>query len=298
MVCGLCHRESTDHSLSTSGPTRCEYTTHREDCPGGFKSNCFEHNEILSEKQKEKAEDKEFIENKETNNAMNDLLTALKALDIKKNEQSNALSKDSGHNALEGLGLTPDQVQATLGLQIGQLQGAQKTSPAEVPETFKTPFPPNDTPAPAGSTTPSNAPSFTTPLTPSTMLAPSAQGSASSLAGIEALVRQHISSNQQNLQQVKNSQENLSAYTGPTLTEIRQDPSAQQEVAKLIDGLKLISPVFGQLTSNPTPTTAQGVSPLDRSSKFSCHSNSNRHLYTSRTLSFTNCNSSFWHSNL
>ena len=40
MVCGLCHREPSDHTLSTSGPSRCEYDTHRDNCPGGFYTSC------------------------------------------------------------------------------------------------------------------------------------------------------------------------------------------------------------------------------------------------------------------
>ena len=43
MVCGLCHREPDEHTDSTSGPTRCEYLTHREDCPGNFRTSCDEH---------------------------------------------------------------------------------------------------------------------------------------------------------------------------------------------------------------------------------------------------------------
>ena len=40
MVCGLCHREPQDHTESNSGPTRCEYASHRENCPGGFRTSC------------------------------------------------------------------------------------------------------------------------------------------------------------------------------------------------------------------------------------------------------------------
>ena len=87
------------------------------------------------------------------------------------------------------------------------------------------------------------------------------QPAASSLQDIEQLVRQHISNNQQNLQQVQQSQP--SAYTGPTMTEIRKDHSTSQDVSKIIDALKSVSPVFGQLSSNPPPTpTVHGISPL------------------------------------
>ena len=43
MTCGLCHRDADQHTLSTSGPTRCKYTTHRKDCPGNFSTNCSDH---------------------------------------------------------------------------------------------------------------------------------------------------------------------------------------------------------------------------------------------------------------
>ena len=40
MTCGWCHREPAQHTLSTSGPTRCLYQTHRRDCPGTFSTKC------------------------------------------------------------------------------------------------------------------------------------------------------------------------------------------------------------------------------------------------------------------
>ena len=40
MTCGWCHREPDQHSLSTSGPTRCQYQTHRSNCPGTFSTKC------------------------------------------------------------------------------------------------------------------------------------------------------------------------------------------------------------------------------------------------------------------
>ena len=47
MVCGLCHREPDDHSQSTSSPSRCGYDSHRENCPGGFRTSCEEHQDKL-----------------------------------------------------------------------------------------------------------------------------------------------------------------------------------------------------------------------------------------------------------
>ena len=55
MVCGLCHREEQDHTLSTSGPTRCKYESHRENCPGGHYTACKDHIEMI-EKRKNSAE--------------------------------------------------------------------------------------------------------------------------------------------------------------------------------------------------------------------------------------------------
>ena len=43
MTCGLCHRDPEEHTLSTSGPTRCKYLTHRRECPGNFSTKCSEH---------------------------------------------------------------------------------------------------------------------------------------------------------------------------------------------------------------------------------------------------------------
>ena len=43
MTCGLCHRDTEQHTLSTSGPTRCKYLTHRRDCPGNFSTKCSDH---------------------------------------------------------------------------------------------------------------------------------------------------------------------------------------------------------------------------------------------------------------
>ena len=40
MTCGWCHREPAQHTLSTSGPTRCQYKTHRAECPGNFSTKC------------------------------------------------------------------------------------------------------------------------------------------------------------------------------------------------------------------------------------------------------------------
>ena len=43
MTCGLCHRDPENHSLSSSGPTRCQYKTHRHACPANFTTKCSDH---------------------------------------------------------------------------------------------------------------------------------------------------------------------------------------------------------------------------------------------------------------
>ena len=43
MTCGRCHREADQHPASSSGPTRCQYRTHRADCPGAFSTKCSDH---------------------------------------------------------------------------------------------------------------------------------------------------------------------------------------------------------------------------------------------------------------
>ena len=109
MVCGLCHREEQDHSESTSGPTRCKYETHRENCPGGFKNNCDLHKNKLEE---EKLEPKD--------------------------EKDTANPGDSSH-ILTGPGSSPqnlaEQLQSFLGPeQLGQLQAhLQQTSDSSQP---------------------------------------------------------------------------------------------------------------------------------------------------------------------
>ena len=43
MTCGWCHREPDQHNLSSSGPTRCRYQTHRASCPANFSTKCSDH---------------------------------------------------------------------------------------------------------------------------------------------------------------------------------------------------------------------------------------------------------------
>ena len=43
MTCGRCHREADQHPSSSTGPTRCQYRTHRAECPGNFSTKCSDH---------------------------------------------------------------------------------------------------------------------------------------------------------------------------------------------------------------------------------------------------------------
>ena len=109
MVCGLCHREDTDHALSTSGPQRCKYLTHRENCPGGFRTKCDEHLLLNSETIRSEPAST-FIDEK------GDKLTAAMAaldLDIKKDDGAPPTTFNLD-------GLLPQQIQqlAQLGLQL------------------------------------------------------------------------------------------------------------------------------------------------------------------------------------
>ena len=75
---------------------------------------------------------------------------------------------------------------------------------------------------------------------------------------LDKLARDHVADNQPYLEANKPQ----SSYTGPTISEIRQDKSTQEKVSLVIDAIKNISPVFGQTT--PGFPTLPGISPLDQ----------------------------------
>ena len=106
MVCGRCHRERTDHTLSSSGPTRCEYTSHRENCPGGFKSKCFEQQNLESETEYNDTDNEDFVQPSDT---MQDILTGLKSLKLHSDTQNDV--QPPFNDQLQQLGLSPLQVQ-------------------------------------------------------------------------------------------------------------------------------------------------------------------------------------------
>ena len=106
---------------------------------------------------------------------------------------------------------------------------------------FKTPNPPQ----------PSNVQE---PVNP-----PHAQVTAApALDGLDKIARTHVADNQPYLQ-ASNPQ---SSYTGPTISDIRQDKTTQEKVSLVVDAIKNISPVFGQPSSGIP--TLPGISPLDQ----------------------------------
>ena len=268
MVCGLCHRIDTDHSLSTSGPQRCKYDTHRLDCPGGFRTKCSEH--ILPNNEP-KAD--QFIE---------DLSNGIVGLHIVKPESETKTSTDLmalSTNQLQWLGLHPSQLQqlAQLGVELGQSQSTKQSSPStpsnahmEAPTPMSAPAALSNTtsegvftpqPQNIAMLTPASLPGF--PPVSSGLPAgqPSSSPGPTNLAGIEELVRHHVVQNQQTLQQYA-EQPQMSSYTGPTMPEIRRDPHTQDQVSRMIDLLKNASPVFGQAATNipqATPSPTQGL---------------------------------------
>ena len=233
MVCGLCHREPQDHTESTSGPTRCEYASHRENCPGGFRTSCDQLKENLETTDEKKTETKE------------DLTIDKLALDL---------------SALN-LTATPDPQAMVNQLQqlLVQLKGTQQASSLSVPENqnyseilsslahlFKTPGRTADPAPQQAQQVAQPAETGSVPVTPK-------------VTGLEKLAREHIAENQPFLEK----QQLETNYTGPTISTIRQDKPTQAKVQQVIDALKHISPVFGQ-PGTPVPQVLPGISPLDQ----------------------------------
>ena len=188
MVCGLCHREDTDHALSTSGPTRCKYTTHRENCPGNFKTKCEEH--IVSESKHDENESK--------------LLDAMASLNI--NTTTGKVNRDE---------LSPEQIQtlANLAVQLGQTKDTKRpdNDPDDVTNTVETPSNSTTrTPVPTPTLDKSMTPNIAASGLPWQHDSELPQHTPGPLDGIEEFVRLHIAKNQQNLQQ---SQDGLAQLT-------------------------------------------------------------------------------------
>ena len=87
-----------------------------------------------------------------------------------------------------------------------------------------------------------------------------------SLDGIEKMIRDHVSRNQQHLNLQTPSQ---ISYDGPRMAQIRQDPHVQSQADLIMNTLKSTFPVFGQNTSNgatggvaPAQTPFPGINPL------------------------------------
>ena len=104
MVCGLCHREPQDHSESASGPTRCDYTSHRENCPGGFRTSCGEHLANLE------SVDKKTEENKE-DKAVDKLAADLSALNLSPSQDPQGVINQLKLLLQQGKVPQPDQQQ-------------------------------------------------------------------------------------------------------------------------------------------------------------------------------------------
>ena len=87
-----------------------------------------------------------------------------------------------------------------------------------------------------------------------------------SFDGIEKMIRDHVSRNQQHLNLQTPSQ---TSYDGPRMAQIRQDPHVQSQADLIMNTLKSTFPVFGQNTSNgatggiaPAQTSFPGINPL------------------------------------
>ena len=81
---------------------------------------------------------------------------------------------------------------------------------------------------------------------------------APALDGLDKIARTHVADNQPYLEASKPQ----SSYTGPNISDIRQDRATQEKVSLVVDALKNISPVFGQPSSGIP--TLPGISPLDQ----------------------------------
>ena len=210
MVCGLCHREDDDHSDSSSGPTRCRYPTHREECPGGFRTNCEDHAKKLQDIAVAPEEDelKSVVDNAQdlpkTDETRSSLILQLQQLVETKSEHK---VDNETLLALSNLLKTPTATQAAPGLPM--------SAPAA--------FPPPSSSGPSHGSLP-----------------------PSLLSGLDQLARQHVADNQPFLE-VSQDQKH---YAGPNMKQIRQDTDTGDKVTKVIDALKNISPVFGQTSSS------------------------------------------------
>ena len=245
MVCGLCHREPGDHTESSSGPTRCEYSEHRKDCPGNFRTSCSEHKTMAGDTNvEEKAGTKD--------DTMDSLEQGLKSLQLTPDSNQGLLVHLQQLLAQQGPPQQPvlDPNQHVL-QQLETL--LQNTPSAEnklkdnseflssLTNLFKTP----------------NA-TQTHNLQPSPGQETVRNAQADGAPALDKLARDHVADNQPYLEANKPQ----SSYTGPTISEIRQDKSTQEKVSLVIDAIKNISPVFGQTT--PGFPTLPGISPLDQ----------------------------------
>ena len=76
MTCGWCHRDADNHELSSSGPTRCQYKTHRMNCPATFNTKC--EDQIIDGMVAQPEVEDKSITNNEVDQGVNNLVEAMK----------------------------------------------------------------------------------------------------------------------------------------------------------------------------------------------------------------------------
>ena len=210
MTCGLCHREPDQHTLSTSGPTRCQYLTHRADCPATFTSKCSDHiiDGRAAPPESQVAPEMKVEEDKDAK--IRELEAELKQLN------------------LGPMSHTPSTApQATL-------QANPQANPLATPQA---------TPNQNASTTASGSFNVPLPPTPSADQAQAWGQAQSSLQDMEKMVRDHVATNQQHLNAQTQSN---GSYAGPTMPQIRQVPDVQTQADLIMSSIKTACPVFGQ----------------------------------------------------
>ena len=243
MVCGLCHREPQDHTESTSGPTRCDYKTHRENCPGGYRTGCEEHSANLEKDDMKAAENKEDI-------AVDKLTADLSSLNLSPSQDPQGVINQLKLLLQQGGAQHPSQLHG--GPPHGSHPEGQNYS--EILQSLSNLF---NTPNHSASSKPQDVPKHgeASQARPDPSVAPPTPKTS----GLDQLASKHIADNQPFLEK----QQNETSYTGPTINTIRQDKPTQDRVSQVIDALKYISPVFGQ-PSTPGSQVLPGISPLDQ----------------------------------
>ena len=242
MVCGVCHREPSDHTESSSGPTRCQYKTHREGCPGGFRTKC----------DQESSEEVEKTEIKSDDTSVEKLAESLRGLDLSSSSTESQdlvwkLQQILNQNNSPGVqsSLPPTVPPAQDAVSPANSDGDKADILTAISHLLRTPTPAVDTSQPSPAAQPP--------------LLPTQEPRTSTFPGLEQLASQHVASNQPFLEKTRHE----ASYNGPNINEIRRDKATRDQVSQVIEALKQISPVFGQ-TSSQTVQPVPGISPLDQ----------------------------------